>query len=101
MRKNSMTRALLAGFSALAMLAAVAPHAQGQEKIKIGLLEDISGDLALLGMPKLHGSARKLSGVLNTLAKFAKDNELPLTQNKVERMQKRLKDEGFTSFAEN
>jgi len=52
-------------------------------------------------MPKLHGSARKLSGVLNTLAKFAKDNELPLTQNKVERMQKRLKDEGFTSFAEN
>lgn len=52
-------------------------------------------------MPKLHGSARKLSGVLNTLATFAKDKELPLTQNKVERMQKRLKDEGFTSFAEN
>lgn len=52
-------------------------------------------------MPKLHGSARKLSGVLETLKKFADEHELPLTQNKVERMQKRLKDEGFTSFAEN
>ncbi len=52
-------------------------------------------------MPKLHGSARKLSGVLETLKEFANKHELPLTQNKVERMQKRLKDEGFTSFAEN
>lgn len=52
-------------------------------------------------MPKLHGSARKLSGVLETLKKFADEHQLPLTQNKVERMQKRLKDEGFTSFAEN
>ncbi len=52
-------------------------------------------------MPKLHGSARKLTGVLNTLEKFALEHELPLTKNKVARMQKRLKDEGFTSFAEN
>jgi len=52
-------------------------------------------------MPKLHGSARKLSGVLDALEKFAQDHELPLTKNKVERMKKRLKDEGFTSFAEN
>lgn len=52
-------------------------------------------------MPKLHGSARKLSGVLETLKKFADEHQLPLTQNKVKRMQKRLKDEGFTSFAEN
>jgi hypothetical protein len=52
-------------------------------------------------MPKLHGSARKLSGVLDTLKKFAEDHDLPLTKNKVDRMQKRLKDEGFTSFAEN
>jgi 5-methylcytosine-specific restriction protein B len=52
-------------------------------------------------MPKLHGSARKLSGVLATLKKFAEDHDLPLTNNKVDRMQKRLKDEGFTSFAEN
>ena len=52
-------------------------------------------------MPKLHGAARKLSGVLDTLKKFAEDHDLPLTKNKVDRMQKRLKDEGFTSFAEN
>ena len=52
-------------------------------------------------MPKLHGSARKLSGVLETLEKFANNHELPLTQDKVKRMQKRLNDEGFTSFAEN
>lgn len=52
-------------------------------------------------MPKLHGSARKLSGVLEKLKEFADHHQLPLTQNKVERMQKRLKDEGFTSFAEN
>ena len=52
-------------------------------------------------MPKLHGSARKLTGVLNTLEKFALEHDLPLTKNKVARMQKRLKDEGFTSFAEN
>jgi 5-methylcytosine-specific restriction protein B len=52
-------------------------------------------------MPKLHGSARKLTGVLNTLEKFALERDLPLTKNKVARMQKRLKDEGFTSFAEN
>lgn len=56
MLKNRMTRALLAGFSALAMATAVAPQAQAAEKIKIGLLEDISGDLASMGLPKLHGS---------------------------------------------
>ena len=32
------------------------PQARAQEKIRIGLLEDISGDLAAMGMPKLHGS---------------------------------------------
>ncbi len=52
-------------------------------------------------MPKLHGSARKLSGVLDTLEKFANTHDLPLTKNKVARMKKRLKDEGFTSFVDN
>lgn len=51
-------------------------------------------------MPKLHGSARKLNGVLNKLEEFARKHKLPLTQDKVERMKNRLK-EGFTSFAEN
>ncbi len=51
-------------------------------------------------MPKLHGSARKLDGVLNTLGLFATANDLPLTLEKVNRMQLRLKRDGFTSFAE-
>lgn len=51
-------------------------------------------------MPKLHGSARKLSGVLKALEEFAKAQDLPLTLEKVERMQKRLLRDGFTSFAE-
>ena len=51
-------------------------------------------------MPKLHGSARKLDGVLNALSLFATANSLPLTLEKVNRMQLRLKRDGFTSFAE-
>jgi len=51
-------------------------------------------------MPKLHGSARKLDGVLKALAAFAEVNGLPLTLEKVSRMQERLKRDGFTSFAE-
>jgi 5-methylcytosine-specific restriction protein B len=51
-------------------------------------------------MPKLHGSARKLNGVLKALEDFAKAQDLLLTLEKVERMQKCLLRDGFTSFAE-
>ena len=51
-------------------------------------------------MPKLHGSARKLDGVLKELDAFASAKDLPLTLEKVKRMQDRLKRDGFTSFAE-
>ena len=51
-------------------------------------------------MPKLHGSARKLDGVLKKLDAFATGKDLPLTLEKVKRMQERLKRDGFTSFAE-
>ena len=51
-------------------------------------------------MPKLHGSARKLDGVLKELDAFATAKDLPLTLEKVKRMQERLKRDGFTSFAE-
>lgn len=53
-------------------------------------------------MPKLHGSARKLDGVLKALAEFAaaSNRDLPLTREKIERMQARLVRDGFTSFAE-
>jgi hypothetical protein len=52
-------------------------------------------------MPKLHGSARKLEGVLKALDAFAETHGLPLTREKIARMQKRLERDGFTSFAEN
>lgn len=53
-------------------------------------------------MPKLHGSARKLDGVLKALADFAAaaNRDLPLTREKITRMQMRLTRDGFTSFAE-
>jgi hypothetical protein len=52
-------------------------------------------------MPKLHGSKRKLDGVMAALKVFAVKHDLPLTLDKVERMNKRLDRDGFTSFAEN
>ena len=52
-------------------------------------------------MPKLHGSARKLDGVLDKLSAYASKHDLSLTAEKVARMQSRLKRDGFTSFAEN
>jgi len=42
--------------SALAMVMTVTLPARAEDPIKVGLLEDISGDLALIGLPKLHGS---------------------------------------------
>jgi hypothetical protein len=52
-------------------------------------------------MPKLHGSARKLTPVLDALMDFATSNQLSLTAEKVQRMKDRLHRDGFTSFAEN
>jgi len=51
-------------------------------------------------MPKLHGSARKLSGVLKALEEFATTRSLTLSLEKIKRMQDRLERDGFTSFAE-
>jgi MoxR-like ATPase len=51
-------------------------------------------------MPKLHGSARKLNGVLKALQEFATARHLALTLEKVNRMQQRIDRDGFTSFAE-
>lgn len=46
--------AAMASAFALAALSVAPAHAA--EPLKIGLMEDISGDLALIGLPKLHGS---------------------------------------------
>jgi len=48
-------RSLLLG-AAATPLVGMAHSAQAAAPIKIGLLEDISGDLAAIGLPKLHGS---------------------------------------------
>ena len=47
---------LRAAVSGLALLTCAASAAYAADPLKIGLLEDVSGDLALMGMPKLHGS---------------------------------------------
>lgn len=52
-------------------------------------------------MPKLHGSSRKLNGVMSKIESFAQDRQLPLTMDKTSRMKNRLQRDGFTSFAEN
>jgi len=50
-------RSVLKGAAMLPAFAIVGRHsALGSDPIKIGLIEDVSGDLAMMGMPKLHGS---------------------------------------------
>ena len=50
-------------------------------------------------LPKLHGSERRLGGVLKVLADYCSNNQCPKSLRKIQRMQDRLRD-GFTSFAE-
>ena len=50
-------RAMLAGSAALSSLVLPWVHrSDAAAPIKVGLLEDVSGDLAMFGIPKLHGS---------------------------------------------
>jgi branched-chain amino acid transport system substrate-binding protein len=48
-------RSLLLGAAATPLLG-LGHFAEAATPIKIGLLEDTSGDLAAIGLPKLHGS---------------------------------------------
>lgn len=50
-------------------------------------------------LPKLHGSRRKLEPVLETLEKLCTSG-YPRSLEKIQRMMKRLRENGFTSFAE-
>ena len=50
-------------------------------------------------LPKLHGSKKKLGPVLETLIGLCAGS-YPKSLEKLERMQRRLKEHGFTSFAE-
>ncbi len=53
----------LGALSALAMLSATGVAAQ--DKITIGLLEDVSGDIALMGAPKLNGTLLAVEEINN------------------------------------
>src|SRR3954453_12562136 len=56
-RTTMRRRSILTGAAMLPAFAIVGRHsALGSDPIKIGLIEDVSGDLAMMGMPKLHGS---------------------------------------------
>lgn len=51
-----LRRSLLVLAGAASVAAMLAAPALAADPIKMGLLEDVSGDLALMGMPKLHGA---------------------------------------------
>src|SRR5215212_836906 len=53
MKNKNHLRSVVSG---LALLSWAAAMAYAADPLKVGLLEDVSGDLALMGMPKLHGS---------------------------------------------
>lgn len=50
-------------------------------------------------LPKLHGARRKLEPILEKLEKLC-EKDYPRSLEKVQRMLKRLREHGFTSFAE-
>lgn len=54
--KRRATFALSGGLAVAALARGPLAQAQGKAPIKIGLLEDVSGDLAVYGKPKLNGS---------------------------------------------
>lgn len=51
-------------------------------------------------LPRLHGSKTKLGPVLDELKKVVTASKYPLSAEKIERMETRLKQNGFTSYAE-
>ena len=51
-----LRRTLLVLAGAVSVTAMLSLPAMAADPIKMGLLEDVSGDLALMGMPKLHGA---------------------------------------------
>jgi hypothetical protein len=51
-------------------------------------------------LPKLHGSKTKLGPVLGELRKIITADKFPVSFAKIDRMELRLKQNGFTSYAE-
>ena len=105
--------ALLQAFDLLAEMGAEFGFRSALEMVRFAILHKaLSGDtwqwtdaldaqvLQKL-LPRLHGSARKLDPVLAALHKFCTQHGLGDSLEKIERMQKRLRADGFASFAEN
>ena len=59
------TRLCVAAAASLAVALALAPAEAQQPPIKVGLLEDVSGDIALMGKPKLNGSLLAVEEINN------------------------------------
>lgn len=105
--------ALLEVFAALAEMGAEFGFRSAHEMVRFVVIhKQLSGpdwrledalDAQLLQklMPRLHGSERRLGPVLKALDAFAVKHELPLSREKIARMQRRLRSDGFASFAEN
>jgi 5-methylcytosine-specific restriction protein B len=51
-------------------------------------------------LPKLHGSKTKLTPVLVALKTVVTEPRFPISYAKIVRMEQRLKQNGFTSYAE-
>ncbi len=54
--RMSLKSVLLGGAAVLMLGMQGIPVAHAADPIKVGLIEDISGDFAAIGLPKLHGS---------------------------------------------
>ena len=60
-------RTLMTGAAALPLVSLIrSERARAVDPIKVGLLEDISGDLAVFGIPKLHGSLLAVEEINNS-----------------------------------
>jgi len=59
------TRLCVAAAASLVVALALAPAEAQQPPIKVGLLEDVSGDIALMGKPKLNGSLLAVEEINN------------------------------------
>lgn len=68
----------------------------------LGWKVDTALDAAIMQklLPKLHGSKTKLTPVLAALDKVITPSRFPISFAKIERMKQRLKQNGFTSYAE-
>jgi hypothetical protein len=111
--RQQLKTALLAAFDLLAEMGAEFGFRSAHEMVRFVVIHKAlcGSDWTLAAaldaqvlqklMPRLHGSARKLDPVLTALHAFCTQHALGDSLEKIARMQKRLRADGFASFAEN